>query len=143
MRTHPNARTTLEALNRVSDEERIEEVVRAVGISRATVYNTLNTLRDLGAITEVSVGTKHTHYETDTSPHINLICLVCGSVIDYDGHLPLTEAQSRLTTETGFVPVAGKIELMGFCGSCRQRRLEEIRLLARSEGQQRGNRNDI
>ena len=40
-------------------------------ISRATVYNTLNVLQELGAIVEIGFGTEHTHYETDTTPHIN------------------------------------------------------------------------
>jgi len=46
-------------------------------ISRATIYNTLNALQQLGAIVEINFGANHTHYETDPSPHVNLICLRC------------------------------------------------------------------
>ena len=37
-------------------------------VSRATVYNTLNTLQQLGAIVELSFGSDHTHYETNPEP---------------------------------------------------------------------------
>ena len=52
-------------------------------ISRATVYNTLNALQELGAIVEISFGDGHTHYETDTSPHMNLVCLRCHVIEDF------------------------------------------------------------
>ena len=52
-------------------------------ISRATVYNTLNTLQSLGAIVEISFGANHTHYDTNPAPHINRICLRCHAVEDY------------------------------------------------------------
>jgi Fur family peroxide stress response transcriptional regulator len=52
-------------------------------ISRATIYNTLNALQQLGAIVEINFGANHTHYETDPSPHVNLICLRCHQVVDY------------------------------------------------------------
>ena len=54
-------------------------------ISRATVYNTLNTLQQLGAIVELSFGADHTHYDTNPEPHINLICLRCHRSCDYHG----------------------------------------------------------
>ena len=57
-------------------------------ISRATVYNTLKTLQQLGAIVELSFGADHTHYETDPSLHVNLICLRCHRVVDYAGETP-------------------------------------------------------
>lgn len=102
-------------------------------ISLATIYNTLNTLRDLGVITEISVGADHTHYDTNTAPHVNLICLACDTVHDYDGEIPLESVQAQITAETGFAPVAGKIELMGFCADCRQRKVDEIRQQAQTK----------
>ena len=51
-------------------------------MSRATVYNTLNVLKELGAIVEIGFGADHTRYDTDTMPHINLICLRCHEISD-------------------------------------------------------------
>ena len=52
MHVHPNARTTpqlrLQLVNRISDGEPVEEVARAVGVSRATVYKWLARYREEG-----------------------------------------------------------------------------------------------
>jgi Fur family transcriptional regulator, peroxide stress response regulator len=99
-------------------------------ISRATVYNTLNTLQQLGAIIELSFGAEHTHYDTNPEPHINLICLRCHQIVDYHGALPadvLGGLSARVLAETGFQSAAVKLDLVGFCPDCREQRLAEIR----------------
>jgi len=93
-------------------------------ISRATVYNTLKTLQQLGAIVELSFGADHTHYETDPSPHVNLICLRCHRVVDYAGEIlddsiqpaELTAFQQKI----GFQPLVAKIDVLGLCQACQQ-----------------------
>ena len=96
-------------------------------ISRATIYNTLNTLQQLGAIVEVSFGAEHTHYDTNPEPHINLICLRCHKIVDFPGELGLDETSQRILRETGFQITAAKVDLVGFCVECREQRLAEIR----------------
>ncbi len=100
------------------------------GISRATVYNTLNTLQELGAIVELSFGSDHVHYETNTQPHVNLICLRCHKIVDYFGDPGVSTLTERVRQETGFQTVAVKLDLLGFCEECRLQRLEEIRMMA-------------
>ena len=99
-------------------------------LSRATVYNTLNTLQQLGAIVELSFGADHTHYDTNPEPHINLICLRCHQIMDYHGQQPLDELTARVFTETGFQAAAARIDLVGFCVECREQRRAEIRALS-------------
>jgi Fur family peroxide stress response transcriptional regulator len=96
-------------------------------ISRATVYNTLNILQQLGAIAEVSFGADHTHYDTNPEPHINLICLRCHKIVDFAGELALDEVNQRILRETGFQGAAAKVDLVGFCAACREQRRAEIR----------------
>jgi Fur family transcriptional regulator, peroxide stress response regulator len=63
----------------------IYELVRAEYpmISQATVYNTVDTLRDLGLLRPLeSVYHEHTHYDLDPSPHINLVCTNCSAIVD-------------------------------------------------------------
>lgn len=96
-------------------------------ISRATVYNTLNILKQLGTITEISFGDDHVHYETDLRPHVNLICLRCHSIIDYDQPFPIEEIYETLQDQTGFRPVTDKTEVFGFCKECQEKRKNEIR----------------
>ncbi len=95
-------------------------------ISRATIYNTLNTLQQLGAIVEISFGADHTHYETDPSPHVNLICLRCHAVVDYHGDLHTHEDHApnaeliALQRKLGFQSIATKIDILGLCQACQQ-----------------------
>lgn len=97
-------------------------------ISRATVYNTLNTLRDLGAIVEIGFGAEHTHYDTDNSPHVNLICLRCHSISDQPVPGRLDAVAATVAGEE-FQPVAVRIDVYGFCRECQERKRAEIREL--------------
>lgn len=96
-------------------------------ISRATVYNTLNTLRDLGAIVEISAGGEHTHYDTNPAPHVNLICLRCEEVFDCGGEIGIEALYQQIYQTTEFQPVATQVQIMGFCPQCRARKRDEIR----------------
>ena len=88
-------------------------------ISRATVYNTLNTLQQLGAIVELSFGADHTHYDTDPTPHFNLICLRCHAINDFDGALPLDALRDQIGRDTDFQPLALRFDVLGLCAACR------------------------
>ena len=95
-------------------------------ISRSTVYNTLNMLQELGAIVEISFGDGHTHYETNPSPHVNLVCLRCHKIVD----VPVEPSflDNEVTWERdGFTPVTVKLDVYGFCEECRRRKRMEIR----------------
>ena len=95
-------------------------------ISRATVYNTLKTLQQLGAIVEMSIGADQTHYDTDPTPHVNLICLRCRTIEDYHGDLGLKALYGEVHEAFDFEPVAAKVDLLGFCRACRDQRKAEI-----------------
>jgi len=87
-------------------------------ISRATVYNTLNTLQQLGAIVELSFGADHTHYDTNPQPHVNLICLRCHRIVDLDLSGPFAGIQEFLDDETGFQALVARAEVLGICAGC-------------------------
>jgi Fur family transcriptional regulator, peroxide stress response regulator len=91
-------------------------------ISRATIYNTLNALQQLGAIVEINFGANHTHYETDPSPHVNLICLRCHQVVDYHSMVAdavtTTAAFTTMQKALGFQPLATKVDIIGLCRLC-------------------------
>jgi Fur family transcriptional regulator, peroxide stress response regulator len=87
-------------------------------VARATVYNTLNTLQQLGAIVELSFGSDHTHYDTDPTPHVNLICLRCHRIADLHIAEELVELQKRVGAGAGFQMLAARAELLGICAAC-------------------------
>ena len=51
-------------------------------VSFSTVYNTLNVLKDLGEIVELTVGDKKSNYDPETEPHHHFQCEKCGRIKD-------------------------------------------------------------
>ncbi len=126
--SHPTPSQVYEAVRQAHPE-----------ISQATVYNTLNMLRDLGAIVEISAGSEHTHYDPNPFPHINLICLRCSQVTDLQDNLAPDALMDSIFQTTGFRASAFQVQVTGFCPSCQQAKRQEIRswLRAPSERQDR------
>lgn len=87
-------------------------------ISRATVYNTLNTLQQIGAIVEINFGANHTHYDTDPTPHINLICLHCHTIEDCYCDLSANQQLHDAIAAHGFHAIATKVDILGVCRAC-------------------------
>lgn len=114
-RIHPTTSQVFEAVRK-----------RHPDISQATVYNTLNTLRDLGAIVEISAGTEHTRYEPDPSPHINLFCLRCHQVSDLQGSASPDVLMDNIFQNTGFRATSLQVQVSGFCPQCQLAKRQEI-----------------
>jgi Fur family transcriptional regulator, peroxide stress response regulator len=87
-------------------------------ISRATVYNTLNTLQQLGVIVELSIGADHTHYDTNPEPHVNLICLRCHRIQDFGDAPSLEGLEGAASSVTGFCPLVARVDVLGVCALC-------------------------
>lgn len=114
-KSHPTTSQVYESVRKTHPE-----------ISQATVYNTLNTLRDLGAIVEISAGTEHTHYETDPAPHINLVCLRCHQISDLQDNLSPDMLMDNIFQNTGFRATTLQVQVSGFCLTCQQAKRQEI-----------------
>ena len=83
-------------------------------MSLATVYNTLEALRNAGFITELSLDRRKKRYDPVTERHAHLACNVCGRVEDiYDCHVELTEKQAR-----GYRITDSQVEFHGVCPAC-------------------------
>jgi Fur family peroxide stress response transcriptional regulator len=89
-------------------------------LSRATVYNTLNTLARLGLITPIDVGDQATHYETNQAPHINLICQRCHQVIDLPAEALAPALQQWIEQSTGFTTSTMQVQALGLCRTCQE-----------------------
>lgn len=98
----------------------------------ATVYKTLEMLRDMGEVVETGFGSGSTRYEANLQPHINLVCQVCGQVMDIHPSLDDPDGPDETTglsipwvedaaAETGFELRGGHIEYFGICATCRAR----------------------
>lgn len=93
-------------------------------IHRATVYRTLNTLKNLGLIDELDLmhvsGDRHYYEIRPSTFHIHLICRKCGSVQEPAGSW-WQEMKSRVFEETGFKPDTVRLEMGGLCSACRSK----------------------
>ena len=94
-------------------------------ISQATVYNTVETLRELGVLVALDIANHdHIHYDLDVAPHINVVCRHCENIVDLHiasvGSL-IDEASAR----SGFaIQYKAGLILYGVCPDCRRRRSE-------------------
>lgn len=103
---HPTARQVYQAL-RSADST----------LSLATVYNTLNVLAELGAIRTLEFDSSDNRYDTNTDPHVNLVCSICGTIEDYDHPLPVRF--DEILSRVGFHSTDARIEYRGICAACR------------------------
>ncbi len=88
-------------------------------ISRATVYNTITVLRDLGEVVELPAGKQGVRYETDVTPHVNLICTHCGRI--YDAPIgDIEDMMALIVEESGFQLANFHIEGYGICPTCQE-----------------------
>ena len=97
--------------------------VRAAGVSRATVYRTLDFLAARGILQRVHLGEPGTRYEViaGRDPHAHLLCLGCGELSDYP--LPLLERlPESVRRRKGFAVEHLLVRLCGYCRKCRARR---------------------
>ncbi len=89
-------------------------------LSLATVYNTLEALVALGAIHALGDAGDHaTHYDADTTPHLNLACVRCHRVIDLpSAHLTALEEEAR--QRTGYRLLGARVMYYGLCPDCQR-----------------------
>lgn len=94
---------------------------KGVKISRATVYRTLELLVKSGMVRRVHLGEDHYHYEyvSGNSHHDHLICITCGSVIEFND--PRLEMRQREICERKkFTPTFHNLQILGICDTCRR-----------------------
>lgn len=91
---------------------------RNIRVSRATVYRTLNILKDIGLINEVVKFGNKTYYEVGTKEHHDhLICLNCGKFIEFHEDA-IEEIQNKVCAKFNFTPMYHRLEIYGICEDC-------------------------
>lgn len=89
-------------------------------ISFATVYNTVQTLKTMGKIVEVTIDPTKKHFDPNTDPHHHIICDKCKNVADvfadYSATLKLPNEVS-----SGFTVTGNHVDFYGICAKCRDK----------------------
>lgn len=85
-------------------------------MSFATVYNTLEALKNRGNIQELKIDSNKKRYDPDISQHHHLICVKCKNIADIkkDFNVVLPESLA-----SGFEIIGNSIEFYGMCHKCK------------------------
>jgi Fur family peroxide stress response transcriptional regulator len=90
-------------------------------VSLATVYKTLQVLKELHLIQQLPLPQGETRFDSNVSPHLNAICLQCGDVTDVKDQ-SLSNVVSRAASKTKFKVTEQRFDLYGICAKCASRR---------------------
>lgn len=123
IRMTPQRAIILAAIEQMSGHITAEEIFESVQqvnsyINLATVYRTLDLLRELDLVTEADMGTGAMHYALHThGTHHHAICRTCGRSIEFsDG---LIESLARdLRACYRFIADANHTVIFGWCEGC-------------------------
>ncbi|MDP2862972.1 MAG: Fur family transcriptional regulator [Desulfobacterales bacterium] len=89
---------------------------RTERVSLSTVYATLGELSQQGLIKNLEFDQLENRYEVNLEEHINLVCKLCGKIIDY--HIPPSIEPKNIAREAGFIVTDARIEYYGYCRDC-------------------------
>jgi len=84
-------------------------------MSFATVYNTLETLRDMGRVWELNIDDQRKRYDPNTKLHHHLICERCRKVVDVHKEFKLDVPEEQAH---GFTITGRHVEFYGLCPKC-------------------------
>lgn len=86
-------------------------------ISFATVYNTVQTLKERGEIAEITIDPAKKHFDPNTTPHHHIICEKCKGVADvfadYSTALKLPDE-----VLSGYTITGNHVDFFGICAKC-------------------------
>ncbi|MEE9542975.1 MAG: transcriptional repressor [Thermodesulfobacteriota bacterium] len=118
----PQRIAILEFLEGNTDHPSADDIYQAIRlthptVSIATVYNTVETLRDKGFIIEITIDPERKHYDPNANRHHHIICTDCAKIgdifEDYSETLNLPIEMMREFTLTG-----NHINFYGLCRDC-------------------------
>jgi len=96
--------------------EDIEDLVKGDGISKATIYRTLQLLVEAGICEEVELGDNRRFYEHvfGHPQHDHIVCMDCKKIFEFDARA-LTDVENKITGTLGFKPVSHSLRIEATC----------------------------
>lgn len=110
-------------------DQLIDDVRKAdLGISRATIYRTLNKLVDAGLLRRIEVGDR-TVFEHDYGypQHEHLVCERCKKMFEFQS-AEIQKALQDVCAQHGFQSVGHTLVVRGVCADCNRARMTKRKL---------------
>lgn len=123
-RLTPQREMILEALDTkghmTADQVYQQVHAKSPAVNLATVYRTLELLKELHLVTAIDVGQSCTQYElAGEEPHHHLVCEECGHRLDLDPGL-FVPLERELCRQYGFQVNLDHLALFGLCPKCQK-----------------------
>lgn len=90
-------------------------------MSLATVYKTIEILKEMGMVQALNVGEDSFRYDADISDHAHIRCLTCGRVDDLHG-IDHSEFSSAVEKSTAYRLTGQQFYFFGQCPACQSRK---------------------
>ena len=87
-------------------------------ISLATIYKTMDTLKEKGYVQELTIDREKRHFDPDVSHHHHLICTKCSRIADITSEFLLEIPEEE---KSGFDITGNHIEFYGICPDCKNK----------------------
>lgn len=124
VRVTPQRLAVAEAVLNSSDHPTVQQIHERVqqhfpSMTLATVYSTLGVLSKSGLIQELPFA-RQSRYESNVLPHVNLVCIGCGSIADADdGEDVIRRLRDEVAQGASFQVMWQRIDFHGWCQACR------------------------
>jgi Fur family ferric uptake transcriptional regulator len=94
-------------------------ITSGVKVSKATVYNTLDLLKECGLVSKYRFAENTSRYEKafGRPHHHHLICLKCGDIIEFVNDR-LERIQDDVCRDKKFEPQSSTLQIFGTCARC-------------------------
>jgi Fur family ferric uptake transcriptional regulator len=94
-------------------------ITSGVKVSKATVYNTLDLLKECGLVSKYRFAENTSRYEKafGRPHHHHLICLKCGDIIEFVNDR-LERIQDDVCRDKKFEPQSSSLQIFGTCAKC-------------------------
>jgi len=128
MRLTPQRLAVLEYLEGNKAHPSASDIYKAVSekhpmMSIATVYNTLEILREKQQALELFIDPQRKRFDPNTKPHHHLICVECRAIIDVERNfaLDLTDGE-----KCNYEIVGNHVDFYGVCPKCKRGKKSKI-----------------
>jgi len=126
LRLTPQRLAVLKILARSADHPSVDMIFEQVKpdfptTSLATIYKTVNLLKQLGEVVELDFSEESNRYDGNKPyPHPHLICTQCKTIVDPDV-ATASDLSKELAKKTGYQIVNHRLDFFGICPRCQSK----------------------